>query len=112
MTLWGKQAEAAAQYLQKGRVVYVEGRLRVEEYTGKEGGPRYSLEVNATDLQFIGGGRDAGETLGARRAAAAVSQGRPPSQPGDWVIKDGRPVRIAPPEIGVAADSGDADRPF
>jgi single-strand DNA-binding protein len=104
VTLWGRQAETAAQYLQKGRAVYIEGRLRVEEYTGKEGGPRYSLEVNATDLQFIGGGRDAGEFAGVRRASAAVPEGRPSPQPGDWTVKDGKPVRSAPPGVGGGAD--------
>ena len=112
VTLWGRQAETAAQYLQKGRAVYVEGRLRIKEYTGNEGGPRYSLEVNATDLQFIGGGRDAGEPRGERYASAAASAGRPSSQPGDWTVKDGKPVRSAPPEAGGAADSGDDDIPF
>jgi len=55
VTLWGRQAETAQQYLTKGRPVYIEGRLRVDEYTDKEGKQRYSLEVNATDMQFIGG---------------------------------------------------------
>src|SRR5580765_6985326 len=54
ITLWGKQAEAASQYLSKGRPVYIEGRLRVEEYTDRDGKQRHSPEVNATDMQFIG----------------------------------------------------------
>ena len=52
VTLWNRQAETAAQYLQKGRPVYIEGRLRVEEYTDRDGKQRHSLEVNATDMQF------------------------------------------------------------
>ena len=114
VTLWGRQAEAAAQYLVKGRTVYVEGRLRVDEYTDKEGKPRYSLEVSATDLQFISGGeRDAGEPPGVRRAVAAVPEGRPSPQPGAWTLKDGKPVRSAPAELGGAADSiEDEEIPF
>ncbi len=54
ITLWGKQAEAASKYLTKGRPVYIEGRLRVEEYTDRDGNNRQSLEVQATDMQFIG----------------------------------------------------------
>lgn len=57
VTLWGRQAETASQYLTKGKPVYIEGRLRMEEWTDREGGKRQSLEVNATDMQFIGGGR-------------------------------------------------------
>jgi single-strand DNA-binding protein len=57
ITLWNRQAETAAQYLTKGRPVYIEGRLRVEEWTDRDGKPRHTLEVNATDMQFIGGQR-------------------------------------------------------
>lgn len=55
VTLWRRQAEVASQYLTKGKPVYIEGRLRVEEYTDRDGKPRHSLEVTATDMQFIGG---------------------------------------------------------
>jgi single-strand DNA-binding protein len=57
VTLWGRQAETASQYLTKGRPVYIEGRLRVEEWTDRDGKQRHTLEVHATDMQFIGGGR-------------------------------------------------------
>ncbi len=57
VTLWGKQAENASKYLTKGSPVYIEGRLRVEEWTDRDGGQRYTLEVQASDMQFIGGGR-------------------------------------------------------
>jgi single-strand DNA-binding protein len=52
ITLFGKQAETAAQYLVKGRPVYIEGRLRMETYTDKQGQERTSLEVRATDMHF------------------------------------------------------------
>lgn len=58
ITLWGRQAETASQYLSKGRSVYVEGRLRVEEWNDRDGRQRYTLEVHATDMQFIGGRSD------------------------------------------------------
>jgi single-strand DNA-binding protein len=51
---WGRQAELAAEYLAKGRQVYVEGRLRLEQYTDRDGNPRTSAEVNASDIQFLG----------------------------------------------------------
>jgi len=78
VTLWGRQAEVASQYLTRGKSVYIEGRLRVEEYTDRDGKPRHSLEVNATDMQFIGGVR--GEEGGAApqaRAATARSESAP-----------------------------------
>ncbi|HEV3468440.1 MAG TPA: single-stranded DNA-binding protein [Pyrinomonadaceae bacterium] len=58
VTLWGRQAETASQYLTKGRPVYIEGRLRIEEWTDRDGKQRYTLEVHATDMQFIGGRGD------------------------------------------------------
>ena len=63
VTVWGKQAETVSKYLSKGRSVYVEGRLHVEEWTDKEGKPRHTLEINASDIQFIDGAR-AGEGEG------------------------------------------------
>jgi single-strand DNA-binding protein len=57
VSLWGRQAETASQYLTKGRPVYIEGRLRVEEWTDRDGRSRFTLEVHATDMQFVGGVR-------------------------------------------------------
>lgn len=54
VTLWRKQAENASKYLQKGSPVYIEGRLRQSEWTDRDGNTRTTLEVNATDMQFIG----------------------------------------------------------
>src|SRR5438132_9636940 len=81
VTLWGRQAETASQYLQRGRPVYIEGRLPVEEYTDRDGNKRHSLEVNATDMQFSGGrGRrgDAGAPP-ARAAAAHATEAPEPT---------------------------------
>jgi single-strand DNA-binding protein len=60
VTLWGSQAENASKYLEKGRQVYIEGRLRIEEWTDRDGNNRQSLEVNASDMQFLGGGGESG----------------------------------------------------
>ncbi|MEO8649718.1 MAG: single-stranded DNA-binding protein [Acidobacteriota bacterium] len=57
VTLWSKQAENAAKYLKKGSSVYIEGRLRVEDWTDREGKERYTLEVQGSDMQFIGSAR-------------------------------------------------------
>src|SRR5262245_50800000 len=62
VTLWGRQAEVANQYLAKGRQVYIEGRLRQNEYTDREGNRRTTLEVNATDIHFLSPRGDEGGT--------------------------------------------------
>jgi single-strand DNA-binding protein len=54
VVVWRRQAEIANQYLTKGKQVYVEGRLRQQEYTDRDGNRRTSLEVTASDLQFLG----------------------------------------------------------
>ena len=89
VTLWGRQAETASQYLQRGRPVYIEGRLRVEEYTDRDGNKRHSLEVNATDMQFISAGAR-GEDAGApaARGAAAAPSNAGPEPPTDLTDDD------------------------
>jgi len=54
VTVWRRQAEIANQYLSKGKQVYVEGRLRQAEYTDRDGNRRTTLEVTASDIQFLG----------------------------------------------------------
>lgn len=56
VTLWRNQAENAAKYLTKGSPVYIEGRLGVEEWTDRDGNNRYTLEVQGTEMHFLGGG--------------------------------------------------------
>jgi len=53
--------------------VYIEGRLRVEEWTDRDGKPRHTLEVHATDMQFIGGGGRSDEAVAAPARAAAAA---------------------------------------
>lgn len=56
VTLWNKQAENASKYLSKGSSVYIEGRLRIEEWTDRDGKNRYTLEVQGSDMQFLSSG--------------------------------------------------------
>src|SRR5579862_9149861 len=58
VNMWGRQAEVASQYLAKGKLVYVEGRLSQREWQDRDGNTRTSLEVHGTDLQFIGSRAD------------------------------------------------------
>ena len=69
VVVWGKQAESCAQYLKKGRTVYVEGRLQTREWDDKDGNKRYTTEIVANTVQFLGGGdgQRAGEGGGAQR---------------------------------------------
>lgn len=52
---WARLAELAGQYLSKGRQVYVEGRLKTNQWEDRDGNNRYTTEVVANDIQFLGG---------------------------------------------------------
>ena len=56
IVVWGKQAEHCKEYLSKGRQVYVEGRLQTRQWEDRDGNKRYTTEVVAERVQFLGGG--------------------------------------------------------
>ena len=51
--VWRKQAENVANFLDKGRLVSIEGRLQTNNYTDKDGNKRYSMDVVADSVQFL-----------------------------------------------------------
>jgi single-strand DNA-binding protein len=57
---WGRTAELCAQYLSKGRTVYIEGRLQTREWENREGQKQRTTEVVAQTVQFLGGPRGSG----------------------------------------------------
>lgn len=61
---FGRLAEIAAEYLKKGRQVYIEGSLRTDKYTGKDGIEKYFTEVIANEMQMLGGGGGEGGGAG------------------------------------------------
>ncbi len=88
VTLWGRQAETASQYLTKGRPVYIEGRLRLEEWTDRDGKQRYTLEVHATEMQFIGGSRGDETTTSAATPGGAARSAQDDPQPTEPELSD------------------------
>ena len=54
VVLWGKRAELADEYLKKGSPLHVEGELRNRSWTDKDGNKRYTTEVVAHRIQFVG----------------------------------------------------------
>jgi single-strand DNA-binding protein len=50
--VWGKQAEIASQYIVKGSLVLVEGRLKTREWTDKDGAPRRATEIICENFQL------------------------------------------------------------
>src|ERR1044072_5150570 len=77
VNLWRRQAEVASQYLSKGKQVYVEGRLSQSEYQDRDGNTRTSLEISATDIQFIGPRGEENAAPREERASKASAQPEP-----------------------------------
>ena len=58
--MFGRLAEIAGEYLKKGRQVYIEGSIRTDKYTDKEGIQRYSTDIIANEMQMLGGNEGGG----------------------------------------------------
>lgn len=71
VVLWGKSAESLAEYLVKGRQIYVEGRLQTRQWDDKDGNKRYTTEIRADRVVLLGGrGGQAGRTEVGEHAPA------------------------------------------
>lgn len=83
--VFGKLAEICQEYLRKGRQVYIEGSLRTDKYTGKDGIERYSTDIIANNMQMLGGpggeGGGGGGRAPAQSRAPAPSRGPAPAAP-------------------------------
>ncbi len=72
IVVWSKLAEIAQQYLKKGSLLYLEGRLQTREWQDKEGQKRTTTEIVATNFRMLGG-RAEGAAAGGGGGAAARS---------------------------------------
>ena len=61
ITMYRKLAEIAAQYLQKGSLVYLEGKIQSRKYTGKDGIERTAYDIVASEMKMLGGKAEGGE---------------------------------------------------
>ncbi len=64
VVVFGKLAELCGQYLQKGRQAYIEGKLQTRSWQDKDNQTRYTTEVVAQQVQFLGGNASAGRSAG------------------------------------------------
>jgi single-strand DNA-binding protein len=109
VVLFGKLGEIAGEYLKKGRQVYIEGSLRTNKYTDKEGIERYSTDIVANEMQMLGGGaggaggggsggeggggysRERGERAPSRAPQGASRPASAPAAPSDGFEDDDIP---------------------
>lgn len=78
IVVWGKQAEIAQQYLKKGSLIFIEGRIQSREWQDKEGQKRTSFEIVASNFRMLGGraeGAAAGAGGGASRGGGDDFEG-------------------------------------
>ncbi len=93
IVVWGKTAEMCNQYLSKGRTVYIEGRIQTREWEDKEGAKRYTTEINASTVNFIGPRQDGGGGAGGGNYGG----GGAPSGGGGAPIGGGGGMDSSPP---------------
>jgi single-strand DNA-binding protein len=105
IVVWGKQAEIAQQYLKKGSLVFVEGRIQSREWQDKEGQKRTSFEIVANNFRMLGGRADGA----AAAAGAGAGHGGTQSRPIDPDMEGG-PMLEEPSASG--PEISDEDIPF
>ena len=102
IVMYDRLAEIAAEYLKKGSQVYIEGKLRTRKWQDKEGRDRYTTEIQANEMQMLGGrGGDRSGTGGA--GTESRSEPRPAG------ASERKPVAE---EAGAGGGEFDDDIPF
>jgi single-strand DNA-binding protein len=102
IVVWGKQAEIAQQYLKKGSLVFIEGRIQSREWQDKEGQKRTSFEIVANNFRMLGGRGDG--------AAAGAAAGGGTSRSDDFDQGPSAHDDVMGPSSG--PEIGDEDIPF
>ena len=103
VVFYRKLAEIVGQYLKKGSAVYVEGRIRTRKWQDKEGQERYTTEIEANEMQMLGGRSSGGSSSGGE----AEYGGSMPSSPAPAASRGAAPAKKAP-----SFEDMDDDIPF
>lgn len=99
---WNKLAEVCAQYLEKGRLVYVEGRMQTRSWEDQQGQKRYMTELIAQEVKFLGG-RESGSGGGGGGFATGPDNDNP-------LDPDDLPFHHAPEHDGWQSEWSEAAR--
>lgn len=95
VTFFGKLAEIAGEYLTKGRLVFVAGRLQTDKYTDKDGVERYATKIVGNEMKMLGGG-EGGDRRGDG-GGRGEREGRAPQRSQPQRSTRPAPARRAPP---------------
>ena len=109
IVVWGKQAEIAQQYLKKGSLIFIEGRIQSREWQDKEGQKRTSFEIVANNFRMLGWrerrcrGRSRRRRAPARATISTITQGlqKTPSQAAEATPQPGQksPTKTFPSSL-------------
>jgi single-strand DNA-binding protein len=109
---FGKTAETAHQYLSKGRPVFVEGRLKLDQWDDKQTGQkRTKLKVVAERIQFVGGGQGQGGGGGGGGQGGGGQGGERAPRPQQSRPNQGRQAPPAPSDMDAGPEPEDLDIP-
>jgi len=86
--VWGRTAENCKQYLTKGRPVFVEGQLRLDQWETPQGEKKSRMKVRADRVQFLGGGPARAGGGEQRASSGPGDSGRPAARPASTVSED------------------------
>ncbi|MEI6116815.1 MAG: single-stranded DNA-binding protein, partial [Burkholderiales bacterium] len=100
LVFYRKLAEIVGQYLKKGSTVYIEGRIRTRKWQDKEGQERYTTEIEANEMQMLGGRQ------------SASSSGGEAEYGGSMPSSSAAPSRAAPAKKAPSFEDMDDDIPF
>jgi len=89
---FGKVAENCAQYLDKGSLVGIEGRVQSRSWEGKDGQRRYSVEINARSVQFLESRQEAERRRTAQRDREATTTKAPPVEEDFGPVPEGEDI--------------------
>jgi single-strand DNA-binding protein len=104
VTVFGRQGEAIANYMTKGKQVAVEGQLRQDRWEAQDGSKRSKVTIDANNIQLLGG-RDGGSSGGG--------QGGGSQSDGGWNNQGSSvPQKPAPPRQGPPPTNFEDDIPF
>ncbi|MFT6815877.1 MAG: single-strand DNA-binding protein [Sphingobacteriales bacterium] len=104
IVVWRGLAQVAEKYLKKGKLIYVEGKLRNRSYDDKDGIKRYITEIVADNFTMLGS-REGGDTQGNKYSANSEASSSPGSSPA-------APTSKAPAKEESFESDGDNDLPF
>ncbi len=106
VSMFGRLAEIAGEYLKKGSQVYIEGRIQTRKYTDKDGVEKYSTEIVANEMKMLGGRGGAGMSGGTADMDSA------PRAPSRQAASGGASSAPARAPAGGSFDDLEDDIPF